>query len=372
MKKSLFFAMSLLVAAVTFVSCGKEKKDEPTSDVTITFTTTELSLAPGDEQRLQYTVTPAGTSVTLTWESNNTSVATVSQSGIVTAVADGEATITASYKDAKATCKVTVSSEAVYDNFAVSDWGLFGKEFVEIEGTDTVLSLTIGDVNCHLATIKLYIWCEGLVYGDGFSGAGYFINAGDVPVYVIDDNNFEQYNGLYIGGAFYIKENLAAYTCKGGALDVQKYGQWWESYLAYVADTTVGIDVNDYYEALSGATISYFNVDEDYESWNLGYITNGGFGTDDNEEIMYYANVTWLDYTSADRYYGVKITTDDEGYIQSIVKPYDVRTIEKYFEDNMPAAEVGGKLVPQNDHLHIGQEFPVASRQIPFTKFFKK
>lgn len=371
MKKALFFALSLFVAATSLVGCKDPNKDPEATDVTITFTTTSLTMAPGDEQRLQYSIAPAGTNVTLTWASSNTAVATVSQSGIVTAVADGEAVISASYKDAKAECRVTVSNEAVYEQFAVSDWGLFGKEFVEIPGTDTVLSLTIGNVNCHLATISLYVWCDGLVYGEGFSGAGYFINAGDVPVYIIDDASYPDYNGYYIGGAFYIKPQMDAYTCKAGALDVQKYGKWWEDYLAYAKDTTRGIDVNDYYAALSGATIEFMNVEEDFESWLLGYITNAGFGEDENDEKMYYADVTWLDYTSADRFYGLKVTLDEEGYVDAVVKPYDVRTIEKSFQDNMPDAEVAGKLIPRNDHLHLGVELPAIKRHLPTDKLIK-
>ena len=52
------------------------------------------------------------TDKTVTWTSDKPAVATVDATGKVTAVAEGEATITAKAGDKTATCKVTVKAAA--------------------------------------------------------------------------------------------------------------------------------------------------------------------------------------------------------------------------------------------------------------------
>ena len=49
----------------------------------------------------------------MTWTSDNPAVATIDATGKVTAVAEGEATITAKAGDKTATCKVTVKVVAI-------------------------------------------------------------------------------------------------------------------------------------------------------------------------------------------------------------------------------------------------------------------
>ena len=72
---------------------------------------TSLSMAVGETMTLTATVTPSGaTDKTVSWSSSNTSVATVSSTGVVTAKSVGNANITATTSDGgkKATCSVTV------------------------------------------------------------------------------------------------------------------------------------------------------------------------------------------------------------------------------------------------------------------------
>ena len=77
---------------------------------------TELSLEVGGEETLTATVAPTNaTNKNVTWESSNTSVATVDASGLVTAVSAGTATITVTTVDQSktATCEVTVAAATV-------------------------------------------------------------------------------------------------------------------------------------------------------------------------------------------------------------------------------------------------------------------
>lgn len=70
---------------------------------------TSLSLAKGSAETLTATVSPAdATDKTVRWSSDNPSVASVDQHGLVTAVNTGEATITAAAGDISATCTVSV------------------------------------------------------------------------------------------------------------------------------------------------------------------------------------------------------------------------------------------------------------------------
>lgn len=79
-------------------------------DVGIELDKTELTLEPGKTGTLKATLTPAGATYKyIFWTSSDGKIAAVSDSGVVTAVAEGKATITAkSWYGNVATCEVTV------------------------------------------------------------------------------------------------------------------------------------------------------------------------------------------------------------------------------------------------------------------------
>ena len=87
----------------------------PVADTAVTLDKTFLSLEPGDTAKLKAALTPAdATYKYIFWESSDEAIATVSDSGLVTAVADGTATITAkSWYGNTATCEVTVKKADV-------------------------------------------------------------------------------------------------------------------------------------------------------------------------------------------------------------------------------------------------------------------
>lgn len=85
-----------------------------TADIEITVAqlslpASKLSLKSGSSQTLKANVSPSGTPVS--WSSNNTNVATVDQTGKITAKANGTATITAKAGDISASCTVTVTTD---------------------------------------------------------------------------------------------------------------------------------------------------------------------------------------------------------------------------------------------------------------------
>ena len=79
--------------------------------ISISLDLTELTLAPEETATLTATVLPANTTDALEWSSSDEAVATVAD-GLVTAKAEGEATITAKAGEQSATCKVTVKNSA--------------------------------------------------------------------------------------------------------------------------------------------------------------------------------------------------------------------------------------------------------------------
>ena len=115
---------------------------------------TTLTLTEGDTSTLTATVAPANaTNKDVTWSSNNTTVATVSNTGVVTAKAAGNATITVTTVDGskKATCAVTVNAKTV----AVTGVSLDKTSLSLEEGETYTLTATVTPSN---ATDKSVSW----------------------------------------------------------------------------------------------------------------------------------------------------------------------------------------------------------------------
>lgn len=100
--------LAVCVAVIAFVGCSKDPEKINVSSVTLD--QTELSLEPGGSAVLKATVSPENADYDeVVWTSDNASAATVSN-GTVTAVANGEATVTVTVEGLSASCKVTVKT----------------------------------------------------------------------------------------------------------------------------------------------------------------------------------------------------------------------------------------------------------------------
>lgn len=138
----------VLALGITAVACetdtGNEGGDgDDTTDVAVTGVSldkTSLELLEGETAVLTATVTPDNaTDKTVSWISSAQSVATVSETGTVTAVSVGRATITATAGGVSATCVVTVSEEGI----SVTDTqSLF--EAVQAAEAGDIIRLTAG------------------------------------------------------------------------------------------------------------------------------------------------------------------------------------------------------------------------------------
>ena len=118
----------------------------------VTLDKSSLELNEGETATLAATVKPDNASdKTVTWSSSKTSVATVDASGKVTAVAEGNATITAKAGNKSATCSVTVTKNVVAVESITLD-----KSSLELnEGETATLVATVKPDN---ATNKTVTW----------------------------------------------------------------------------------------------------------------------------------------------------------------------------------------------------------------------
>ncbi len=136
-------------------TCSITVKSVPVTSVTLS--PSSLSMTEGETSWLTATVSPSNASnKDVTWSSNNTSVATVSSDGEVTAKKAGTATITAKTADGgkTATCSVTVKASTV----SVTGVSLNTSSLTLQVGKTASLVATVSPSN---ATNKGVIWTVG-------------------------------------------------------------------------------------------------------------------------------------------------------------------------------------------------------------------
>lgn len=112
----------------------------------VTLSPTTVSIVNGQTSQLTATVSPSNaTNKTVNWSSSNSLIATVSTSGLVTAVGVGSATITATTADGNktATCTVTVTSSGGgggSTSGVLAQWDFTGKGGLSSVATSTYMS----------------------------------------------------------------------------------------------------------------------------------------------------------------------------------------------------------------------------------------
>ncbi len=358
MKKSLF---SALIACVALVFVGCEPKVKPV-DYTVKLGETELFVEKGATAKLTAVAMPAGAHA-FVWTSSDEAVATVNASGIVTAVDFGTATITATLKVVEgdetvgqvtpATCVVNVTNDAVLNTFELGGYALFDLGN-PIAGTDTILKISVGEVTCQLAPALYYVWNKDIVLsGNSLAGAG-FLAPVETYTYVITDSPNGTYNGYYISGFDIVVDDLEdalAYSSdsavyaglSGKLLDVDTYGDAWDGIFAandaetdeeYMEQIEAAYEL--YYAAQTGT--QFFHVDfttgsQSYNYGNVSYL----YLTEDREtgELYYALKLEWYDHVNIGRWFGLlcesELNEEGEEVVTGIVKPYDMRTINKEY-----------------------------------------
>jgi uncharacterized protein (TIGR02145 family) len=156
------------VLAIAFASC---KKDNPIAVDEVTLNWATASLEPSDEITLEPTVTPANaTNPALTWTSSDNAIATVAD-GVVTGVAPGKATITATSADGAVFdfCVITVVAVPEVQNLseATPGWGAtLGTVSFVSDNTWEIGGLTWSDVVVASA-------CDKTTFNGGAAATGF-------------------------------------------------------------------------------------------------------------------------------------------------------------------------------------------------------
>ena len=106
------YLVSIITAMSFMLSCEKVPEDIAVTSVSINQPLAEMII--GETVQLSVTITPSNaTDKSVTWATSKQSVATVSDNGLVSAIAEGQSTITASSGGKSATCIVIVSKGTV-------------------------------------------------------------------------------------------------------------------------------------------------------------------------------------------------------------------------------------------------------------------
>jgi len=349
MKKIGFIAVAL--ATVLLVGCKPTPEPEPTVN-SVTLDKTRLTLAVGAEEMLKATVDPAGTAVA--WASSDNAVAIVTGGGVVSAVAEGTAVITATAGEKTAECVVTVEADAFYNELSIADWGVYlpgdGKL---IPGTDTILELSIGETKCALTYIpEYYAWDENITFDQnagGFVGDGIVFVLQNVPMYVVNDEKFPEYAGVgvsmgYFGVMPLAEGEVAPLFANSGNIEAETYGDWIQ--LLFSAGEEITEEEVDAVrtEAMANTTgaLMFFGADWGYDVYmgavNKLFYQSAYKDKETGEEIpaVFAADVTWANVTAEDRLYGFKVDMDVLENEQKIklVTPYDYSKIDRVFDVN--------------------------------------
>ncbi len=234
----------------------------------ITLNRTEATLTEGESLTLTATVAPDNaTDKTVAWSSSNAAVATVDNNGVVTAVAEGTATITAKAGDKEATCVVTVEKKII----SVTGITLNQNEATLIEGESLTLTATVAPDN---ATDKTVAWSssnaavatveDGVVTAVAAGTATIIAKAGDKSaacVVTVEKKAEEIVYAEIAGGDYYLK-NVGSGKFLTGANDWGTQASLGEYGLSitlerlpngkYTLDTHVANNETDHYLGSNG------------------------------------------------------------------------------------------------------------------------
>ena len=366
MKKSLFFALTACVALV-FVGC--EPEVQPV-DYTIKVSETALTLENGASTKLTAVITPTPANATypLVWTSSNPEVVTVNASGIVEAVGLGTATITVTMNVPEgdetvgqvtpAICSVEVTNDAVLNSFELGGYALWDLGN-PIAGTDKTLTLSNGiEVTVQLAPSLYYVWDKGItLVGNSLAGAGFLMPVENYT-YVITDSPNGVYNGYYIGNFDIViddVEDALAYSSdsavyaglSGKLLDLTMYGDAWDAIFNFSEEPTedeINAAYDLYYGSQTGTPFFHLNLNTGSQSYYYGNVSYL-YLTEDREtgELYYALKLEWYDHVNIGRWFGLlaEYELDEEGneVPTAIVKPYDMRKINKEYLVLPPAEE---------------------------------
>ena len=275
------FTILLSVSLIATYSCKKEK-DKSVAVTEVRLNKASVTLVEGDTDELMATVMPENaTDKGIEWTSNNESVATVSPTGLVTAIKDGKATITVKTNDGgfTATCAVTVNKKII----AVSEVQLNKKELTLTEGGTEKLLVTVKPDD---ATDKSVVWessstavatvdQEGLVTAVGEGKATITVKTNDGGFSASCEVTVKK-KVIAVTGVKLSAESMTLREGERGTLTAtvepanatNKNVEWWTSDLDVVSVTSTSGGSNGYVEARGAgkATVTVKTEDGEFSA----------------------------------------------------------------------------------------------------------
>ena len=131
-------------------NCSVSVSKSDISETILVLNKTNIVLNIGSNQIITPTVSPSNLSKDIKWTSSNTNIATVDQSGKVTAVAEGNVVINASVADVKANCVVTVTKTIT----PVKSVSVSSNSIALNVGTSKVITATVSPSNANNKDVK--------------------------------------------------------------------------------------------------------------------------------------------------------------------------------------------------------------------------
>ena len=158
MKTKHFFAVALSAVMVLFTACDKDKpSDVEIAPTKITLSQNTTSVEVGATMTLAAVISPSNATGTITWATEDESIATVSN-GVITGVSVGQTTIVASIGSVADQCVVTVTASTTGNN----DTSLEGSNYYLITldpiSAAKLEGKIIADFRPNEEDAFLYIW----------------------------------------------------------------------------------------------------------------------------------------------------------------------------------------------------------------------
>lgn len=331
----------VVLAALALVFAGCKPTESGSSYTSISFKEKTVELLPGETQKLivRWEPTSITTAPECTFESSDEEVATVDEKGVVTAVASGEANITAKHGELSAVCQVTVMT--FEESWAPSSTVYYfpsTKSAAPVSDTTIVYETSKATYTCKLYSVELCIPSDVAIPGDEDGAGDYIFVTASIPF--IESSTSGQYIGEPWDLAFMIAEdyNNTVYGAEAGSLDPAIIGNVWQAYFeAKDAGSTPSFDKDLYATGAKGAHLRAAIIQDGSIAsypWFDAIITGGGFYTDYNEEqemvAVYQLKVDWCAGALGT---GLALNEEAQSYSEALAQPYALDLETYIYED---------------------------------------
>ena len=350
----------VVLAALALVFAGCKPTEDGSAYTSISFKEKTVELLPGETQKLivRWEPTSITTAPELTFESSDEEVATVDEKGVVTAVASGEANITAKHGELSAVCQVTVMT--FEESWAPSSTVYYfpsTKSAEPVSDTTIVYETSKATYTCKLYSAELCIPSDVVIRGDEEGAGDYIFVTASIPF--IESSTSGEYIGEPWDLAFTIAEdyNNTAFGAEAGSLDPAIIGNVWQAYFeARDAGSSPSFDKDLYATGAKGAHLRAAVVQDGSISsypWFDAIVTGGYYETvydAETEELIadYQLKVDWCAGVLGT---GLALNEEAQSYSEALAKPYAL-DLESYIyvtgEHGQPYAAAAPKRVRAN------------------------